>query len=333
MTAPYAPLLGTPANLAYLDADGGFVQTWSHRPAAPGDVQAQYRYRRRIAGSTTYEWWTGATWALVSTDVASGAEQAVIPPGVFPNGDIYQVAVATRNAGGEWSPYSPERVLIASEPPTLTLTGPPSPVLGSRPTISYVYSDAEGHAMESLRLVVYPQAVWSAGDFDADADLGLALWDSGKILRGLGDEPEYPVGVDLPDDDNMRVYGRAWQIGDQPSPWAHIEFNVTLTVPNPPGVVAIADNTNGEVDLAVAASLNLLTADEADFESAGPVGWEREGYGHPERSDEWASNGTQSLKVTAWSTFDAATAAHAGDSYDDAAAGYPTFDAFAATLF
>lgn len=337
MVAPLAPLL-LGANGATLDADGeGVTEAFTFRPGAPGDTLAAYRYRRRIAGSTTYEWWNGTTaFVLMETNVLSTDDEIVVPPGEWPNGDVYQVAVATRNQGGEWGPYSAERLLIASTPPVLTLTHPASPVLSSRPEIRWTFTDAEGDAMEAVRLLAFTPAVYGAVGFDPDDDAALALFDTGKMLTSTLDR--LPAPDDLPDEDDIRVYGRAWQTGDQPGPWAYKEFDVTLTIPNAPSVIAVADNLDGEIDLAVAASLNLLTADEADLEGidSGDL-WERDGdsYGAPERTTAWSSNGAAALRVGAFSTFDVATAHHVGlgDSFDDASASYPTFGDFAATLF
>ena len=66
-----------------------------------------------------------------------------------------------------------------------------------------------------------------------------------------------------------------------------------------PTIIVLEDEESGDVEISVAASLNLLTAGEADFETPGDEAlWQQEPFGTLELSTDWAQNGTRSLKGT-----------------------------------
>lgn len=291
--APLAPTLTAPTAGQYVDAAAGFTATWTVND--PGDtVQAAYALRRNTGGGA-YEYWNAGTAAWQGTIVwnTSATPAVTFPSGKWTNGTTYGWSVATQDTGGLQGVFAADRTLVASTAPVVVATAPTDPVTTtSRPPVTWTYSDAEGAAQESYETKIFTAAQYGALGFDPATST--PEWTSG-VQASSGARSATPT-VDLTHGVTYRAYVRASQAGGQWSAWSFILFTVTLDQPAAPTLTATADPAHGRTVLAVQGRDNLLSANQASFETD-TAGWAAT-TGTLGRSTAQAAHGAASGTIT-----------------------------------
>jgi hypothetical protein len=332
MAAPNAPIWVSPANLAYLNAAAGLTIQVAFSDPDVGDTMTYIAIRRRVAGAGTYQYWDGAAWQTTIQWIANTTGIYTFGAGAWVTSTAYQIAVNTKDAAGNVGSFNAERLINASTPPVFDLTGPASPVGTSRPTATWTYTDTEGHAMSAYRLVLYPSTVYGQVGFDPQTWTAQAVWDSGVVSTATTPSSSAQIGYDVQQGVTYRLYGWAWQTGDQQSNVDYQQFTVNLTQPNAPTLTAAPDTTNARNQLDLLINLNLLSATDANMES-GVGSWIVEDNVLMTSSSAWVAQGTLALALVVGPTIDDVDATYTTmDDVDTAFAGQ-TMDQLDSTFF
>lgn len=151
--------------------------------------------------------------------------------------------------------------------PTGTLTDT------TKPTLAWTYADTNGDPQSAADVAVYSAAQYGAGGFTAGA--GPSVWattvgTSAAVTPAtqlaLGGTFKTAVRV-AKTVNNRAVYG-SWVLG--------AAFTINPITPDAPVITAVWDPPTQSCALTLAAQLNLLTADQASFETA-LTGWKTAG--------------------------------------------------------
>lgn len=300
--APNAPTLVSPSTGATVDfllaADRLFDWTFSDPDA--GDTQSAWAFRRKISGAGSYEYWNVGTTSWQAGEVwNAGADgDYTFPAASWDNGTIYNWSVATKDQAALVGPYASDFTVTGSDPPTVTLIGPPATVTTtSRPAAEWTFSDPEGDAQRSYHVRLFTPAQYNDPGFDPN-DTGLfpPVVDSTDTLSSGA--RSWTPGADLTNGATYRYYVRVSSAGgDMYSGWSFTTFTMSLDTPAAPTLTATADNANGRVILALQARDNLLDANEASIETDA-TGWVadlNQAATYPQRSTLEAANGSASL--------------------------------------
>jgi hypothetical protein len=255
--APNAPALTSPGNNAVLDlANSTTTFTFTHSDPN-GDPMASFQLRRRLTGSSTYEWWNVSTnnWQTTAINTAASGSNGsvVIPSGKFVNGNVYLWSVLTTDPGGLTSPWSAERTVYASTPPGATVTSPTGNVAVPRPTLRWDYSDTEGQAQYGWIAQVVDSTVYSAPGYNPDNYTSPLFSTSGT---GTANSLVAPIDVV-----NHHTYRAYVKVSSSPLPTSALQFSSwafsTFTVVIPPYAPTMVYPQNGSIaDLAAGFTLD-----------------------------------------------------------------------------
>ena len=206
---------------------------WVHRPTIQAGSQSHYALAVTTATYGT-RWWTGSAWTGSETWVASSAEGVSVPAASLVADAVHSWTVRTREAlDGRDSPPSQSGSFTPVSPPSMTLTGPASPVVDDlSPTVTWTKSTPRG-SQTAFR-------VWWTDP------AGAVVADSG-VTAGGGVSWTAPSSTAWVRGAVYTVRGQVWQTGGSVSPVAEAFVTVTWTPPDTPSVVA----TPGAVGVSV----------------------------------------------------------------------------------
>lgn len=171
----------------------------------------------------------------------------------------------------------------------------------TRPDVSWTYADSDGDPQTRYQVKVFSAAQYGAGGFSADKSA--ATWDSGQLF---GDDDTVTVGVDLVSGTTYRAYVRTAQDWSGPegdlwwSAWANSSATTVVVSPPPAPTLTAAGQVelpSYRVRLTGSAPVNLLDADQADFE-AGLSTWVADSNCSVAVSATNPAQGTQALQLT-----------------------------------
>lgn len=221
--APLSPLIVSPVSVEVSSSDpAGFV--WVHQPTIQGGSQSHYAL---AVTTSTYgtRWWTGSAWAGSETWVAGSVGGVSVPAASLVADQPHSWTVRTRELlDGRDSPPSAAGVFTPVTPPSMTLTGPVSPVVDDlSPTVTWSRVTPRG-SQTAFR-------VWwltPAGEVVADSGVvqsSAASWTAPPTTA-------WERGV------TYTVRGQVWQTGGSVSPVQSATVVVDWTPPATPVVTA-----------------------------------------------------------------------------------------------
>jgi hypothetical protein len=245
----------------------------------PADGHAEYvhfRLRDSANGKQTTLAQLGTT-ALSPGVIAAGPAQAAGPGGVAWSQalvDRLQADVAWLSVAGSdyLRVYEVYVDLDINAQPVVSAVTAAGATTTTRPSWTFTYTDADGDPQTRWRVKVFSAAQYGAAGFDPGTSA--STWDSGDQS---GNSAAGTITTDLVNGVTYRFYARAAQ--DWPGPegalwwsaWAaSSNFIIALQPPITPSIVATAQTGVPEyrVRLDITAPVNLLSADEGDFEVA-----------------------------------------------------------------
>jgi hypothetical protein len=321
MSTPLAPTLLTPMNGESIDGVVSTVFTWEFNDPDPGDTQSAFALRRKTAGAGAYEYWTGAGWSGALTWNVTASETVTLVVANWSNSVIRQWSIATKDVGGNISPFAADRLLISTPRPVATVTAPTGVQTTSRPRVQWSYASSGGFSQKAYRVLVYETSFPAS----IETDIETPLWDSDWI----NDPTAYfkDIEVDLENGHSFRAYVKVRSSGDQESLWAYSAFTTTLSLPVSPTVTVENVPELGLNRVNVLTNFNLLTPSDSDLES--DIGtWIGVNNCIVSRTAERASAGSYSLKIVGTG----ATYAQLDATYSDFADQDTTYADFAAEI-
>ncbi len=233
-TAPGRPILTTPM---VRDVAASLTLDWSFSDP-DNDTQASYELRRRIEGSTDYEYWNGAAWVAAtgaSTIIAHTTQQATLTAAQWKKAGTtedhwFSIRVRDHPAGAvsEWS--ADARVcLVTVAAPVITAIGrdDSSPFSDVFPLAAKVTWTAA--QQEQFRVQVYEDNAGAAGDQRSDSG-----W-----LTSEDRFYEVAFGADA-ETGHLRVTVKGFGSADHATTVAY-----TVDLPDPPGATTITAAAHG----------------------------------------------------------------------------------------
>lgn len=249
---PTAPTLQEPISGKVLDiADQGASFKWQHNDPN-NDPQVAYHFRRKKSDGT-YDYWNGTAFTATDTRLALTAFPFVngylnIPPAKWANGTRMEWSVATEDATGFVSPWSADRPIFSSSPPSTAVVEPTIKAKVARPTIRWTFSDPNDD----------PQYGWAAQIVEPSV-YGDPSWNPENYLRQVWSasadttDTAVQVGKDLTNHKSYRAYVKTASSPSPPgglqySQWSYATFEVVI----PPYAPTMVYPENGSVtDLGV----------------------------------------------------------------------------------
>lgn len=266
------------------------------RHAIGGAAQADFDMARMLTNAQAFVATTGEIWsAIICPYVTTATTSVTIAFASWPNSDIYQWSIATRDGNGYASPFANDRLLVSTALPVVTVTAPTGTQASSRPTVNWTYAQANGIGQGTWRIRVFTAAQYGIGGFDPATSP--ATWDSGEI-EGPYDWTKV-IGTDLANSTTYRAYMQVSSTGAEYSAWAYSQFTMSLALPTPPTVVVTSEPDYGRAKIVLRADFNLLTDEQADLEGGTTVGWAGLQNANIINSTAQASGGTHSMLITA----------------------------------
>jgi hypothetical protein len=265
-------VLADESDATYADAPAQAPDSWrglrvslANVVIPPGAKVKGVRFRMRAKDRTAFAFWDSQGRAIpylngsVGNGVASawGQTAATDYSGGYetsnPNGLPWSVADVnalealltsyTDNFGTGirfyWVAYDVEY----NEAPVVSSVSVDAPINVSRPTVSWVMTDAEGDPQQDYELAVSTSS--------ANPDSVAPMWRSGRTAGGQ--VRSLVVGTDLTSG-TYYAHVRVWQAAvsgqEHYSAWTTQSFTVSITPPATPGLTATADSANARVILA-----------------------------------------------------------------------------------
>ena len=173
---PYAPVLQSPPSGSFLDLAGTPQFVWQYNPGQPGLSQTDWLFERRSNGSVVAQYWNMATglWQAnaVWNDSTPSADLTntgpywyyTFPSGSWVDGNVYQWAVASKDANGT-GPISPFNLVTAQQAPLVTVLAPTGTVTQANPTITWATVFAPGARQLTYQVWIYTDAQVSVPSF------------------------------------------------------------------------------------------------------------------------------------------------------------------------
>jgi hypothetical protein len=274
---------------------------------------------------------TGDNYKSASPTVvtADGAWQLTAPGGVawtqaIVNGMSAEITwYLTDSPAGNFFLRVSELYVIAesNSQPTITVPTVTGATVTTNPSWSFAYSDADGDAQSATRVKVFSSAQYTASGFDPETSV--ATWDSGQLNGAV---VSGTVGAGLVPGVTYKLYAKAAQAWSGPqgtlwwSAWQpSAAFSVVLVAPPAPvmSVTGFTDIPGYRAVCSADAPVNLLSTQEAGFESTGVGTWVKVSTGaNPTlaRSTARSHSGAASMSLTSAST-GTATAVLSGVGY------------------
>jgi hypothetical protein len=287
--APLAPTLTAPANASYQDLAAGATFSWTYNAGTAGNTTTGYSLRRKISGAGSYEYWNVGTGAWQATQVWNNttATSVTFAAGLWADGNIYNWSVASQDQGGQ-GPFATDFTVDASAPPAVTVIAPTGTTNSASPTVSWSDTLAGGASQTGYRIVV------ESGGFGSTPGSGVTAWDSGVTSSAA---PSAAIPVALNNATTYRVFVQVTETGGQSSAWGFSTVTVAFDAPAAPTVTAVWDNANARTVLNVQGRDNLLTTDDASFETTAGT-WTAQTNCTVARSTTQAMDGIAALAMT-----------------------------------
>jgi hypothetical protein len=167
----------------------------------------------------------------------------------------------------------------------------------TRPTVTATYASTDGYAQKRYQVKVFSPAQYNAAGFSPDTST--PVWTSGEVHSNQFGPAI--IGTDLVGGVSYRAYARGsydFNGGDYWSAWDFAAFTIATEPPPAPLLTATVDLVLQRVLLATQGRVNMLTADDADFE--GSIGnWITGAFASSTvRSTAFARHGSASMAVT-----------------------------------
>lgn len=291
-TNPAPPVQLEPADGSEV-ANGEPVEfSWAHQPSQPGGSQDAYRFRLTLPpdDDPTFRWWDGIGLVSSETDIVSTSSHLELPASVVGVDASLGWSVATREGStGEWSDYSPVWSVSSGEPPTVTVTGPDSPVHNTmRPVITWEAEPRPGEVLVQYQVRLADED--GAFVFDSGGQQGNPGQHAVPALSTFINGHEYTPWV------RVRQTRGAWSAWTSGAP-----FPVTWDAPQTPVVSAAPGRHGVEItveDPTIAHARQDLLDALAAYTTA-PAQWS-----HTEPSDTgvvWVDPGTGEARQ--WSDY------------------------------
>lgn len=322
-TAPSAPTLTAPANASYVDVVGGVTLGPAGYNSTDGNPQNAYALRVKVSGGS-YQYWNASTAALQSTIVwnsdsvpVGGSWSVALPAGVLADGNIYNWSMASQELTGLQGAFATDFTFTAQAAPSVTVTAPTGTVtVTTQPAIDWTPTLPSGATQTNYRVVV------ESGSYGTGPGSGTQWWDTGVVASSA---TTTNTGVALSSPGTYRVFVQITESGAEVSPWAYSTFTLSADAPATPLLTGVAgnDSTTGApiVFLSLQALDNLLTENEASFETGAITGWVPAANTALAASTAWAQDGSYSMSLTA------TAAGSVGASLPAGTSGYPVLPA------
>lgn len=197
--------------------------------------------------------------------------------------------------------------------PSVTVTSPSGTVNSPSPTVKWAYVQEDGEPQKLAEYKIFTQVQASVTTFSPDtADPIFSA-----TTTGIGNEYILPTSLN---NDSYMIYVRVTSQHGAKSNWANKQFTVTASSPGVPGddnaggagipgvgtLTVIPDNYTSSSALRAYDTSNLLSAQQADFETASdPVGYVGSNATVARDTLQVFAGGNASLKITAASAADA----------------------------
>jgi hypothetical protein len=300
MLASYAPTLLTPAGNSTLDLALSQPFTWGYNPSLNCGPQVAYAFRRKVAGATSYEYWSAGagTWGAITWN-SSAVGSVTFPVSKWVDGNVYNWSVATQDSiTGLQGAFAQDFIVTAQQSASVVVNTPSGYTIRFDPTITWTATFPGSFVQIGYRAVVYSAAQYGAAGFTPG--VGPSAWDSG-VIAGTATSA-FPLIPGTYNGSTMRAYVQVTETNNAVSPWAYSTFALEVDAPAAPTLTA-APGTDGVTGAPlVAVTLNghdnLLTPDDASVEATTGT-WVAGANTTIARSSAQAADGFYSLSLTA----------------------------------
>ncbi len=242
---PYAPTLLSPSNASYQDLAGTPTFGWQYNAATPGNTQVSWALRRKVAGSTAYQWWNVTTAAWQSTEVFNSGSAASyqFPAAAWMDGYTYNWSMATTDQSGIGA-YSADFTVTSQQGPTVTVAAPSGLIATGQPSVSWTTAFPNTAQQTSYRVAIYDSAQYSAAGFSPGVTP--ALYDTGVVASSYTTSvPLSGSSTYLADNASFRAYVQVTETGGQASAWSYSAFSTSYTQPATPTLAATVEADAG----------------------------------------------------------------------------------------
>ena len=220
--APAAPLV---AESGPQDATDGVSAEWLHQ-TLDGSGQGWWSVRHRLVGAPS--------WTTVAATAGDNMAY-LIPAGTYSNGTSIEVAVQTRGASPDWSPWSDARVIQLRAKPSPTITLPaPAAVIASRDLVMQ-WTTPGTQLGWSVRVIKADGSI--AGSASSTTATASRLWAS--LADVLDDATSYTAELTVTTTDGV-------------SDPAVVAFSVVLQRPGAPTITVTVDHAAATLTATVA---------------------------------------------------------------------------------
>lgn len=269
--APYSATLTEPANASTVDLSGTPTFAWTYQPATGSGTQTDVAIRRKVAGASSYEFWSAASGAWQSTIVyfPDTNQSYTFPTGAWPDGNIYNWDVSTQESvWGLQSVFGGDATVTAQAAPSVVITGPTGTIPSGTPTVTATATVASGANLTAYRVVVYTAAQVAASGFTPGGTP--SVYDSGTVpSSNLSISQPVPA---LVNNASYVTYVQVTESGNELSGWVSQGFTVSSDSPAQPSlsVATGTDPVTGAplVTLTVTGHDNLLSTADASVEGS-----------------------------------------------------------------
>lgn len=280
---PYAPVLQSPPSGSFLDLAGTPQFVWQYNPGQPGLSQTDWLFERRANGSVVAQYWNMATglWQAnaVWNDSTPSADLTntgpywyyTFPSGSWVDGNVYQWAVASKDANGTGS-ISPFNLVTAQQAPVVTVLAPTGTVTQANPTITWATVFAPGARQLTYQVWIYTDAQVSAPSFVPG--VGPYLYTTNAIGSNATTLDLTNIPLFLPTGNTYWAFVQVSEthalLSDLNLAGSYTSFTTSYTAPDtaPLYATATADLSTGcpmiQLSTSASATTNLLSQQDAD---------------------------------------------------------------------
>lgn len=267
-----------------------FIRQGVLTDASSGVVR--YAPADQFTGTASIDWFRGAG-RIVAPDGREWSQTAL-------NNLVVQVTDYATASVDTSTIYELRALVTLNEQPSASITAPSASVTtGSRPAITWAYTDTDGDPQSVYEVRVFTAAQYGATGFDpATSD---AFWSTGLVESAdTGVTPD----VDLDNAATFRAYvraGHAIGLTYYLSDWVYQQFTVGYDSPPLPDLVASYSERQNVVYVTGTGRTNYVSQDESTFdESVGS--WDTVQNCAVTRTTDYSANGVASLKLDATSS-------------------------------
>lgn len=142
--ASFPPILLSPGDGTSQWLADGYTFEWEFNDPDPGDSQVSYRFRRRVQGTSSWEYWnaTLGAWTAVETGNDSTTEAVTFPAGAWPQDNtVFEWTVSTREGISGYGEYATPFTVTAND--TNANKAPHAPTLVSPANGSFFFDTAD----------------------------------------------------------------------------------------------------------------------------------------------------------------------------------------------